>query len=751
VYISHPFIKPNTLEHRDYQLNIARKAASNNTLVVLPTGMGKTIIALLVIAKELHKQHKKILFLAPTKPLVIQHTQFLREYLTITVDDVGVFTGEVSPAKRKQLWESTRIIVSTPQVIENDLVNRRISFEDVSFIIFDEVHRTVGNYAYVFLGTTFLQQQPNGLILGMTASPGNDPVKIKEVCLHLGITHVEIRTKRDPDVKPYVHDLHIRWKEVELPKEYTTVLRLLRASLSRRLQELKDIGVTPTASVQLMNRKKLLEMQHRIQQAIRSEPQPSRALFTAASTQNAALKLYHGIELLQTQGKHVTEQYFQRLRHESEQKGGSKASKTLMKDEQVLEAISRLKNLTIEHPKLEELGKIVSNQVTQHADAKIIVFTHYRDTSTLVEEYLRSLSAQLRPIRFVGQAGKNGDKGLTQKEQATIIQEFKQGIYNVLVATSVAEEGLDIPSTDLVVFFEPVPSEIRTIQRRGRTGRKMTGNVVILITKGTPDEGYYWAAKRKEKRMHSELDYLRAALSKGVEYALETQEEAARKQKTLHEYSAATDVHIVVDHRESKSTVVRLLGQQGALVDSQQLDVGDYVVSSRIGVERKTVDDYLSSLIEGKLFTQLRHLREAYARPMLIIEGENILTKRNMSHQAIFGSFSSTIVNYGIPIMMTKNPQETADFLFTLAKREQRDEEKSVAIRGEKWSMSPAEQQQFIIEGLPNISSVLAKRLLKHFGSIRAIVNATEAELCEVHGIGKHTAASIIELLNSQY
>jgi len=168
-------------------------------------------------------------------------------------------------------------------------------------------------------------------------------------------------------------------------------------------------------------------------------------------------------------------------------------------------------------------------------------------------------------------------------------------------------------------------------------------------------------------------------------------------------------------------------------------------------VERKTVDDYLSSLIEGKLFTQLKQLRDSYSRPMLIIEGENILTKRNMSHQAIFGSFSSTIVNYGIPIMMTKTPKETADFLFTLAKREQRGEEKSVAIRGEKWSMSPAEQQQFIIEGLPNISSVLAKRLLKHFGSIRAIANATDEELREVHGIGKNIASDIVRVLSVEY
>ena len=108
-----------------------------------------------------------------------------------------------------------------------------------------------------------------------------------------------------------------------------------------------------------------------------------------------------------------------------------------------------------------------------------------------------------RPARFVGQAAKEGDKGLTQKQQLSIINDFKAGKFNVLIATSVAEEGLDIPSTDLVVFYEPIPSEIRAIQRRGRTGRKMAGKVIILITKGTPDEGYYWASKRKENALRT--------------------------------------------------------------------------------------------------------------------------------------------------------------------------------------------------------------------------------------------------------
>jgi Fanconi anemia group M protein len=127
------------------------------------------------------------------------------------------------------------------------------------------------------------------------------------------------------------------------------------------------------------------------------------------------------------------------------------------------------------------------------------------------------------------------------------------------------------------------------------------------------------------------------------------------------------------------------------------------------------------------------------------------LNKRNINHNAIFGSLVSTIVDFGIPIITTHNPKETADLLFIMANREQKQGNKAIAIRGEKWSMSTPEQQQFIIEGLPNISAVLAKRLLQNFGSVKAIVNATEEDLCEVHGIGKNIASDIVKLLNSDY
>lgn len=750
VYISHPLIKPESVERRDYQYNIAKSAANTSTLVVLPTGMGKTIIALLVIAEDILRE-KTILFLSPTKPLVNQHAQTLTSLLT-DGESVAVFTGEIPPEKRQELWKTKRIIVSTPQVIENDLIARRYDLSHVSRIIFDEVHRASGNYSYVFIADVYKKQQPERRCLGMTASPGNNLSEILEVCKNLEITNIEIRTKVDPDVRPYVHDLDIKWKEISLPSEFTYTLQLLRKALSERLTILKSLGLIDSAALASLNRTKLLEVQQRIQLALRETPQPSQSLFKAASLQNAAMKLTHAIELLQTQGVNALSSYFSRLATEASLKGGSKASRDIMKDPNVMEAIAYIRSLSIEHPKIQQIITIVREQLTQNKRSKIIVFTHYRDTSQYLLKQLENVPL-VRPVRFIGQAGKDNDKGLTQKEQIAIIQRFKKEEYNVLIATSVAEEGLDIPSTDLVVFYEPVPSEIRTIQRKGRTARQMAGKVIILITKGTPDEAYYWSSRQKERRMHQELEVLRNALRKKLHDPSAVYQAALDQgnQKKLDEYAKKTKATIIIDHRESRSPVMRFLSLKEIAVEPQQLDIGDYVLSSRIGVERKTVDDFLNSLIDGKLFVQMKNLRAAYSRPLLIIEGDGLLTKRNISHNAIFGSISSIIVDFGIPIITTTTPQETADFLAVMAQREQKEGDRAVALRGEKPARSIAEQQQYLVEGLPNVSAVLAQRLLQQFGSIRSLANASEEDLCQVPGIGKSTAVNILKILNAEY
>ncbi len=752
MHIRHEYIESNAVEFREYQINIASSAEKENSLVVLPTGLGKTIIALFLIAKKLKNKEKKVLFLAPTKPLVTQHAKTLTTFLTIPENEISIFTGEVSPEKRKKQWSNSRVIISTPQVIENDLLSHRISLSDVSFLIFDEAHHATGKYAYVFIAEMYQKQSTSQHILGMTASPGREMDKILDVCANLFIKNVEIRTKYDADVKPYVHDLHMSWKQVSVPADFSYAIKLLNKALKKRVQFLYDLQLIESSSLTRMSKKKLIDAQKTIQTEIRSRTNPPKTLYQAAAMQSEALKLLYGKELLETQGVDSVKRYFHRIRKEAGTKTGSKSAKNLMTDTTVIEMLAYLNTMKSEHPKLETVKKIITKQLEESPASKIIIFTHFRDTAAMVTEMLSSVQC-VNPVRFVGQSGKGDDKGLTQKQQTQIVSDFKQGKYNVLIATSVAEEGLDIPSTDLVVFYEPIPSEIRNIQRRGRTARKMPGSIIILITKGTADEGYYWASKRREKQMRNDLELLRSKLDKEFESAQRMKQKKEKKpQRSLREYEPKkSKVIIAVDHREYRSSVVRSLAQKGVAVAAKQLKVADYVLSSRIGVERKQVDDFLNSLINGKLFRQVQRLRQAYARPLMIIEGTGLLTKRNINHHAIFGSFISIIVDYGVSIITTENAADTADLLYVTAKREQRKKNKDVAIRGDKPVLSPFQQQQFIVEGFPQVSSVIAKRLLHHFGSIRAIVNASEQELQEVNGVGKKIAAAIFEMLNKEY
>lgn len=752
MYVEHELIKPNSVEYRGYQVSIARVATRKSTLVVLPTGLGKTVIALLVIAEKLKEEKGKILFLAPTKPLVLQHTSFLREHLALSEEEIIFFTGEVSPKKRAESWEKGTIIVSTPQVVENDIISRRMDLSDVCLIVFDEAHRAVGEYSYVFVADQYKKQCDQRLTLGITASPGGDVERILGVCKNLEISDIEIRTKYDRDVKPYVHEMDIVWKKIDVPHEFAQIIQLLKKALSVRLKALKDAEVIDSASLSTINRKKLLDAQGRIQDALKSGG--SKALFMLATLQNEALKIYHAIELLQTQGTNAVRGYFQRLQNEAKSKGGSRASKRIMNDPLVSEALAYLKMLSIEHPKIQHVIDTVQDQFQKKPDSRVIVFTHYRDTALQVEEALKGKKL-VKSVRFIGQAARGEEKGLSQKEQAEILKRFREGVFNTLIATSVAEEGIDIPSTDMVVFYEPIPSEIRTIQRRGRTARQRAGRVVILIAKNTPDEGYYWSSLKKEKRMRRELEYLRNEIKKRINQGCVSPQPTMQRQMRLvdfqNERRLDESFSVIVDHREYRSQVVRRLTERGVYVKPQQLPVGDYVLSSRVGVERKNVDDFLGSLVSGKLFRQMMKLRDAYARPVLVVEGRNLFTKRNISQTAIFGCFVSIIVDYGIPIITTNDARETAELLAVMAKREQTGEKKEVALRGEKQGMALHERQQFIVEGLSNISGVLAKRLLQHFKTIRNIANAAEEELFQVPGIGKVAAKEIVEIFTKPY
>ncbi len=727
-YVSHPLIEEGKVERRSYQISIASTAVMRNTLVILPTGLGKTVIALLVIASRLYNKKGKALFLAPTKPLVEQHTEFLRRTLKVPKDEIISMSGEVPPEKRIQLWRRAKVVVSTPQVIENDLIAGRISLEDVVHITFDEAHRAVGNYSYVFIAKTYFRQAKEPLVRGLTASPGIDMERGREVVENLGIDEIEVRTEFDPDVRPYIHERKIEWVKVDMPKELKEVREAFKKCLEIKFKRLEGLGIAVRGD---MTKRELLALQETLQsEAVENRDQ---RLFEAISILAEILKIQHGIELIETQGLNALKHYLKRLVMEAKSRGGSKASKNIVSDPMFRMAILKALKCEVDHPKLEKLKEVVRDQLRRKPDSRIIVFTNFRDTAEVVARELRRMGVMA--VRFVGQANRADDKGMRQREQIEILESFRRGDVKVLVATSVGEEGLDIPETDLVVFYEAIPSEIRAIQRKGRTGRARKGRIVVLVTKGTRDEAYYWICLRKERMMYDRLYQIKESLRK-------------IKRETLQTIKSSQIV-VYVDSREMKSEVVRRLYEMGVTVRVRNLEAGDYVLSDRVAVERKTVDDFVESIVDKRLFEQLLKLKMYYYKPILIIEGINIYKRLNPN--AIRGALATVAVDMGIPIIQTSNAEETAELIVAIARREQEGKEREVSPHVGKTKRTLREQQEYVVSAISEIGPVLARNLLEHFQTIERIATASEDELMKVPKIGRKIARRIRLLMTTPY
>ncbi|ADB57294.1 DEAD/DEAH box helicase [Archaeoglobus profundus] len=726
-YVHHPLIRENTIERRSYQIAITATALMRNTLVVLPTGLGKTVIALLVIASRLHNKGGKALVLAPTKPLVEQHANFFRKTLKIPSNEIVALSGEVPPDKRYQLWNKAKVVVSTPQVIENDLISGRISLEDVVHVTFDEAHRAVGNYSYVFIAKAYMEQAKDPLILAITASPGSDIERIEEVIKNLYIEDVEVRTELDEDVKPYIHERAIEWVRVEMPKELKEVRDLLNECVELRLMRLEGLGVKARG----LSKKELLALQ----EALQSEAYESgdQRLFEALSVLAEILKIHHAIELIETQGLDALKHYLRRIVVEAKSRGGSRASKSIIADPKFKKAVVKALKCEVDHPKLEKLKEIVSSQLKEKPESRIIVFTNFRDTAEVISRELQSMGVPA--VRFVGQANRENDRGLRQREQVEIVERFRAGDIKVLVATSVGEEGLDIPEVDLVVFYEAIPSEIRSIQRKGRTGRKKEGRIVVLVTKGTRDEAYFYISLRKERAMFERLRDLKFMLK--------------RTQKSLEEFKVGNlkDVTVYVDSREMRSEVVK------KLYEKANVRVGnfnaDYVVSDRVAIERKTADDFVDSIIDRRLFDQLIELKKHYLKPVLIVEGDGIY--RRLNPNAIRGALATVIVDFGIPVIFTKSPEETAEFIVSLARREQLAKDREVSPHYGKTKMTLKEQMEYVVSSISDIGPVIARNLLEHFQTIENIAKASVEDLMKVPKVGKKTAEKIVRIMKTPY
>ncbi len=467
-YLEHKLIKPESIEYREYQVNLANQAIKENCLVVLPTGLGKTTVALQVIAEFLSRRIGGVLFLAPTRVLAHQHYEFLKK--TLLIDDIVLITGEDSVEKRKKFWINS-VICATPEITKNDLDRQIVSTKQFNLLIFDEAHRAIGDYAYSGIAERF--ENNDVRILGMTATLPSEKEKATEILNTLKITSIAQKTEESHDVQPYVQQTNTQWITIDLPQEMKEIQECIKLALESKYQELRKAGVS------ILGNKSLSELLRVRDFVIRQNRKAAKPLFTA-------IRIIHALNVLESHG--VTS--FLRFCERTQQKKGVGIKDLFENNLNFIKAIHLAKHAQskgIEHSKIIKLKEIIESH-----QGKALVFTSYRDSVDVIHQKLVEMGIAAGFL-----IGKAGETGLKQKKQIETVQKFRDGKYKVLIATRVGEEGLDISEVNLVIFFDNVPSSIRFIQRKGRTGRKNSGRLIVLIAKNTIDETYYWIGKRK--------------------------------------------------------------------------------------------------------------------------------------------------------------------------------------------------------------------------------------------------------------
>ena len=913
-YVEGPMLADRRIEERRYQLRLADTARGDHTLVCLPTGLGKTAVSLLVTADRLAEHGGRSLLLAPTKPLVQQHAAFYRDALDVPDDEVVVFTGAVRPEDRAALWGDARVVCATPQVVENDLVGNRITLADVVHCTFDECHRATGEYAYNYIADRYHADADWPLVTGMSASPGGDKEEILTVCDNLGLREVAVMTEDDADVEAHTYHTAVEWEEVELPEAVLEIRDLLGDVISDRLESLCELGVAATTDPNL-SQSQLNRIRAKLQRLVDEGDSDG---YQGMSAHAEIMKLRRAVELVETQSVESLRRYFERQRDAARSSGASKASQRFVSEPRVREAMERAEAFEDLHPKFRRTRILLAQALGVQDGERVIVFTESRDTAESLTDFL---GEHFETRRFVGQGDKEGSDGMTQTEQQETLSAFRTGEFEVLVSTSVAEEGLDVPDVDLVLFYEPVPKGIRSIQRKGRTGRASEGRVVVLMAADTRDEAFFWKSRNEEQRMAEGLRKLKdlegeieaeIAAQPGLAEFPDGGREADRREASegasgererpasregpdggsanapdgdpsaqrdrrpgdgttdrdpadardgsaaapadgdgqaaedssddavsgtdasddgdggsgstdstsspdpddsdvgedngsspeptrsdagsaggsgqvgLADFAAdaATEaggpdapadagptaaglpgtvaeaepdgeaVEVVADQRELDSHIARDLStREGVETRLETLAVGDYVVSDRVVVERKTVGDFLETLLgeDRSLFQQVGDAARFYARPVVVVEGERLYEARNVHPNAVRGALASLAVDFGASVLRTDGPEDTADLLEVIARREQEADDRSVSVHGEKGGKTLAERQEYVVGAIAEVGPVTARSLLEHFGSVEAVMTAEEDDLLGVEGVGEVTAGRIREVAGGDY
>ncbi|NXL33035.1 FANCM protein, partial [Glaucidium brasilianum] len=501
------WIYPTNYPVRGYQMRMAHAALVGNTLVCLPTGLGKTFVAAVVMYNFYRwfpsgKNSSLTLFL--------------------------YFSGGTQALGRGELWTAKRVFFLTPQIMVNDLSRGTCPAVEIKCLVIDEAHKALGNHAYCQVVRELSKYTNQFRILALSATPGSDTKAVQQVISNLLIAQIELCAEDSPEIQPYSHERQVEKIVVPLGEELVEIQNAYIRVLETFAGRLIKIGVLARRDIPSLTKYQIILARDQY----RKNPSSQNAGIHQGIIEGdfaLCISLYHGYELLLQMGIRSLFIYLCGIMDGS--KGLIRTKNELGRNEDFMKLYEQLRDMFSDtslasvngsvyksntvfenkkefiysHPKLKKLEEIVIEhfkswkkqyQVTtastsvDAADTRVMVFSSFRDSVQEIAEMLSRLSPVVRVMTFVGHSAGKSTKGFTQKEQLEVVKRFREGGYNTLVSTCVGEEGLDIGEVDLIICFDAQKSPIRLVQRMGRTGRRRQGRIVVILAEGREERTY---------------------------------------------------------------------------------------------------------------------------------------------------------------------------------------------------------------------------------------------------------------------
>ncbi|XP_022152476.1 DEAD-box ATP-dependent RNA helicase FANCM [Momordica charantia] len=484
------WIYPVNVPLRDYQLAITKTALFSNTLVALPTGLGKTLIAAVVMYNYFRWfPEGKIVFTAPSRPLVLQQIEACHNIVGIPQEWTIDMTGLINPTKRACFWKSKRVFFVTPQVLEKDIQSGTCLVKYLVCLVIDEAHRALGNYSYCVAVRELMMVPVPLRILALTATPGSKQQAIQQIIDNLHISTLEYRDESDHDVSPYVHDRKIELMQVAMGEDAVEINNKLLEVIRPFVAKLCSMGMLQNRDYRTVWYKTLVALFFLLAPASPPPAHPHIKCQDVEGFFGVLITLYHIRKLLSSHGIRPASEMLEEKLHQ-----GSFA-RFMSKNDHICK-VRLIMEKSLSHgapsPKLSKMMEVLVDhfKTKDPQYSRVIIFSNFRGSVRDIMDALAKIGDIVRATEFIGQSSGKTLKGQSQKVQQAVLEKFRAGGYNVIVATSIGEEGLDIMEVDLVICFDANISPIRMIQRMGRTGRKHDGRVVVLACEGSELKGY---------------------------------------------------------------------------------------------------------------------------------------------------------------------------------------------------------------------------------------------------------------------